>query len=205
MSYRKVVIMKELAPGIVSYQNVIGDSKKFIEYIENLVLEKKLVWYQASQSDSPDGDSTIKKSSRDCFAISLPSYDINPQFKRVDDIFNELSTKIDEKLLPTVNSYRSLYSAHHWNTNEGWQLLKYGKNNHFVKHYDDSKKYPRTVSMSYYLNNDYEGGEIEFPNFNLKIKPEADQMIMFPSNYVYTHTVHPVVSGTRYAIVGWWN
>jgi predicted 2-oxoglutarate/Fe(II)-dependent dioxygenase YbiX len=59
--------------------------------------------------------------------------------------------------------------------------------------------------MSFYLNEDYEGGEIEFGRFNLKIKPKANQMIMFPSNYIYNHTVHPVVSGTRYAVVAWWN
>lgn len=199
------MIREELAPGIVSYKNVMDNSLGFISYIENLVSENKLTWHQASQSDGPDGDSMVKKSSRDCFAISLPSYDKNPEFKKIEDVYNEVSTKIDEKLLPTVDDYRSLYAAHHWTTGEGWQLLKYGKDNHFVKHYDDSKQYPRTVSMSYYLNDDYEGGEIEFPNFNLKIKPVANQMIMFPSNYVYTHTVHPVISGTRYAIVGWWN
>jgi hypothetical protein len=195
---------EELAPGIISYTNVTGDSLGLIAYIENLVAEKKLSWYQASQSDGADGDSMVNKSARDCFAISLPSYDKHPEFKNNPSVFTELSAKIDEKLLPTVDDYRSLYSAHHWTINEGWQLLKYGKDNHFVKHYDDSKQYPRTLSMSYYLNEDYEGGEIEFVNFNLKIKPVADQMIMFPSNYVYTHTVHPVVSGTRYAIVGWW-
>lgn len=199
------MIREELAPGIVSYKNVMEDPENFIEYIENLVLQNKLNWYQASQSDSPDGSSMVNKTSRDCFAISLPSYDKNPEFKNIKDIYNEVSTKIDEKLLPTVNDYRFLYAANHWTISEGWQLLKYGKDNHFVKHYDDSKQYPRTVSMSYYLNDNYEGGEIEFPNFNLKIKPVADQMIMFPSNYVYTHTVHPVISGTRYAIVGWWN
>jgi hypothetical protein len=200
------MIREELCPGIVSYKNVTGDSLEFIQYIENLVYKNKLMWHQASQSDGAEGDgSVVKKSARDCFAMSLPSYDKNPEFKNEENVYTQVSTKIDERLLPTVNDYRSLYAAHHWNISEGWQLLKYGKDNHFVKHYDDSKQYPRTVSMSYYLNDDYEGGEIEFPNFNLKIKPSADQVIMFPSNYVYTHTVHPVVSGTRYAIVGWWD
>jgi predicted 2-oxoglutarate/Fe(II)-dependent dioxygenase YbiX len=57
--------------------------------------------------------------------------------------------------------------------------------------------------MSFYLNDDYEGGEIEFPRFGLQVKPEPNQMIMFPSNYVYNHVVNPVTSGTRYAIVAW--
>jgi predicted 2-oxoglutarate/Fe(II)-dependent dioxygenase YbiX len=58
--------------------------------------------------------------------------------------------------------------------------------------------------MSFYLNDEYEGGEIEFSRFGLNVKPKANQAIFFPSNYVYNHTVHPVTSGTRYAVVGWW-
>ena len=90
-----------------------------------------------------------------------------------------------------------------WSSNEGWQILKYGVGQHFVNHVDDSKGYPRTVSMSFYLNDNYEGGEIEFPRFGIQVKPEANQLIMFPSNYVYNHVVNPVTKGTRYAIVGW--
>lgn len=199
------MIKESLAPGIVSYKNVTGNSLEFIDYIENLVVQNKLMWHQASQSDGSKGESVVNKSARNCFAMSLPSYDKNPELKAIQNVFTEVSAKIDEKLLHIVDDYRSTYAAHHWTTNEGWQLLKYGKDNYFVNHYDDSQQYPRTVSMSYYLNEDYEGGEIEFPNFNLKIKPVADQVIMFPSNYVYSHTVHPVINGIRYAVVGWWN
>lgn len=199
------MIKEELAPGIMSYIGVMDDPKQFISDIEGLVELNLLTWNPASQSDSPDGDSSVKKSARDCFAISLPSYDKNPELKNNHDIYNKVSTLLDEQLLPTVNEYRNHYSAIHWPTSEGWQLLKYGKDNHFINHYDDSKQWPRTLSMSFYLNDDYEGGEIEFPRFNLKIKPRANQMIMFPSNYVYNHSVHPVISGTRYAVVAWWN
>jgi predicted 2-oxoglutarate/Fe(II)-dependent dioxygenase YbiX len=51
-----------------------------------------------------------------------------------------------------------------------------------------------------YLNDDYEGGEIEFVNFDIKIKPKAGTLIMFPSNYPYSHIAHPVISGTKYAV-----
>ena len=59
--------------------------------------------------------------------------------------------------------------------------------------------------MCFYLNEDYHGGEIEFTRFNLKIKPKENQMIIFPSNYIYNHVVNPVIKGKRYVIVGWWN
>jgi predicted 2-oxoglutarate/Fe(II)-dependent dioxygenase YbiX len=61
----------------------------------------------------------------------------------------------------------------------------------------------RVVSAILYLNDDYEGGHLEFPNFGIKIKPQAGMLILFPSNYAYTHAAHPVTKGTKYALVTW--
>jgi predicted 2-oxoglutarate/Fe(II)-dependent dioxygenase YbiX len=54
-----------------------------------------------------------------------------------------------------------------------------------------------------YLNDDYLGGEIEFPHYDVKIKPEAGTLVLFPSNYAYRHIAHEVTSGIKYALVTW--
>jgi predicted 2-oxoglutarate/Fe(II)-dependent dioxygenase YbiX len=61
----------------------------------------------------------------------------------------------------------------------------------------------RAISALVYLNNDYTGGEIEFPNHNVKIKPLPGMMNLFPSNFAYLHQAHPVIEGTKYALVTW--
>jgi hypothetical protein len=53
-------------------------------------------------------------------------------------------------------------------------------------------------SLVAYVNDDYEGGEIHFPNQNITIKPKAGSLIMFPSQQPYVHEVMPITSGTRY-------
>ena len=53
-------------------------------------------------------------------------------------------------------------------------------------------------SLVAYVNDDYEGGEISFPNHNITIKPKAGSLIMFPSQDPYIHEVKPIISGTRY-------
>jgi hypothetical protein len=53
-------------------------------------------------------------------------------------------------------------------------------------------------SLVAYINDDYEGGEISFPNHNVSIKPKAGSLIMFPSQEPYIHEVKPITSGTRY-------
>jgi predicted 2-oxoglutarate/Fe(II)-dependent dioxygenase YbiX len=47
-----------------------------------------------------------------------------------------------------------------------------------------------------YINDDYEGGEIHFPNENVAIKPDAGSVLIFPSNLL--HEVKTVISGNRY-------
>lgn len=53
-------------------------------------------------------------------------------------------------------------------------------------------------SLVAYINDDYEGGEISFPNHNITIKPKAGSVIMFPSQEPYIHEVKPITFGTRY-------
>ena len=196
---------EQLAPGIWSYTGIIEKPMEFISDLEGLVEINNLQWFDASANDGDVAQTEIRKSVRDCLAISIPAYDREPDARAHGGPLPLLHDFLNASLNPVLNLYESEHAAWHWKDSEGWQILKYGKGQHFVNHYDDSKQFPRTVSMSYYLNDDYEGGEIEFPRFGLKIKPKADQAIFFPSNYVYNHIVHPVTSGTRYAVVGWWN
>jgi predicted 2-oxoglutarate/Fe(II)-dependent dioxygenase YbiX len=55
--------------------------------------------------------------------------------------------------------------------------------------------------MVLYVNDNYEGGEIYFPRFDLEVKPEAGDLVIFPSTYIYEHASKPIISGTKYAIV----
>lgn len=60
------------------------------------------------------------------------------------------------------------------------------------------------ISVVAYLNDDYEGGEIEFKDQNIKIKPEAGSIVIFPSKEPYYHASLPVKSGIKYMTPGFW-
>lgn len=51
-------------------------------------------------------------------------------------------------------------------------------------------------SIVVYLNDNYEGGEINFPEKGVTIKPRLGSAVIFPSNEM--HQVFPVISGERY-------
>ena len=81
--------------------------------------------------------------------------------------------------------------------------MKYDVGGKFNEHNDDGGGRFRRVSTVFYINDNYEGGELEFINFDVKIKPKALDMVIFPSSYVYSHKVHEITNGTRYAIASW--
>ena len=62
----------------------------------------------------------------------------------------------------------------------------------------------RTYSGIFYINDDYEGGEIYFPSFDIEIKPKQGSLVIFPSNDNYTHGVKEVTKLNRYTIAAWY-
>jgi Rps23 Pro-64 3,4-dihydroxylase Tpa1-like proline 4-hydroxylase len=187
----------ELAPGIVVFSGVYSDYADLPEMIEDAVRYKAISWSEATVSEGKN------KNARDTDTIVVPSNLSNGTSETPRDVFyRSMLDIINNALKRSIDDYMANYGILYSDFEE-YSILKYGKNQKFVNHIDDHPKYHRRISMVYYMNDSYEGGEIEFPRFNIKYKPKANDLIMFPSGYAYNHSVHPVISGTRYAIVGW--
>lgn len=52
-----------------------------------------------------------------------------------------------------------------------------------------------------YLNNDFEGGKIYYPNLDMMVNPEPGMIVIHPADLKYTHGVSEVTSGFRYTMV----
>lgn len=87
------------------------------------------------------------------------------------------------------------------------QVLKYNVGGHYKFHTDFSPKVPRTYSCIFLINDDYEGGDLVFkyPDSakQYTVKRKKNTMIVWPSNFLFPHTVKPVTKGERYSIVSW--
>tara|TARA_R100000781_G_C4045812_1_gene115647 strand:- start:70 stop:702 length:633 start_codon:yes stop_codon:yes gene_type:complete len=96
---------------------------------------------------------------------------------------------------------------------EPCQFLGYPVGGHYNAHNDSehfnikTRKWEssvkRDVSFLFYLNDQFGGGELEFIDLGLTIKPKKGMMIAFPSYKEFTHKVHPVTWGHRYTLVSW--
>jgi hypothetical protein len=198
------MIKQEIAPGIVVYDNVIPNSENLYKDIEEGLISSGLEWIPAYVVEA-ETESKVNSKTRDTDSFSIAhTGEIKDLSGNVlSEIFRTSLANLFFKNFHTVEQdYMSSYGVY-WAWHEEWSVLKYGKGQHFTNHIDDHPNYPRRTSTIYYLNDNYTGGEINFPRFNLTIKPKANQMILFPSNYVYNHSVSPVIEGQRYAVVSW--
>jgi hypothetical protein len=59
------------------------------------------------------------------------------------------------------------------------------------------------LAILIYLNDDYEGGELYFPERGLEIKPKANTLIMFPGNKNFVHGVRVIEKTDRLNLVKW--
>ena len=60
------------------------------------------------------------------------------------------------------------------------------------------------IAGLFYLNDDYEGGELYFPQHNTEFKPKAGAAYFFPGDKNYLHGVKEIKSGIRYVIPFFW-
>ena len=128
----------------------------------------------------------------------------------------ELAPKIIELFKNTVKEIINPFYGIEVYQSEFPQILSYDVGGHYRPHVDGEslwqapdgeviwkKSIDRDLSMVFYLNDDYEGGDFIFPDLKIRVRPEPGMLICFPSNHHYRHGVDPVTKGRRYSIVCW--
>lgn len=107
-------------------------------------------------------------------------------------LIKEVLEVVGPKALQSFNEYWGMNFTRLVNP----QFTKY-EQGHFIRvHTDDGAAFPlRVGSVVVYLTDDYLGGEISFPKFDLAIRPRAGTALIFPSDYV--HEVRKVEHGIK--------
>ena len=126
-------------------------------------------------------------------------------------ITEEMAKKFEQAVAGCfVNHVAPKYNCE-FKSYEPVQFLGYPVGGHYKGH-NDGEKFnietrqwerimERDVSFLFYLNDQYGGGELEFTDLGLTIKPKKGMMIAFPSYHDFAHKVHPVTWGHRYTLV----
>lgn len=114
----------------------------------------------------------------------------------------ELEKLIDNKLSRSV--FPEIMKIYYFDVKyrESYKICRYNAETggRFHPHRDTPHPYQhRRYAMSLFLNDDYEGGEFELPEYNFKVKPKANTALIFPG--ISTHKVNQVTKGTRKVII----
>ena len=115
------------------------------------------------------------------------------------DIFNSVGKVLQKynKEIPYLDTLK--------NNDTGYTHLLYKEQDkgEYKEHVDEAHFHQRTISCSFILNDNYEGGLFSFFQGSHQIKPIKGSAILFPSNFCFPHAVTPVTEGNRHAIITW--
>tara|TARA_Y100001935_G_scaffold200785_1_gene169118 strand:+ start:3155 stop:3739 length:585 start_codon:yes stop_codon:yes gene_type:complete len=122
---------------------------------------------------------------------------------RHGEIFN-LIHKAHMKMMPNI--YRDIgdnLPAAIYDKYSGYWLCKYPEGGYLSPHADVDAD-AGSVTTSYAINGDYEGGNIRFwENYNI-ISGENSAHV-YPSNHLFKHEITPVTQGERYSVITWFS
>ncbi len=166
----------------------IGDSKENIYCMENVLSEEehKMIIDYAKSNDSWYSEPWDAKSIRSD-KLSKEIFDI------LDKVFTIVYETIKNIYGVEVDPFKK--SELH--------IVKFVTGFSLMPHVDTLSSESNHIASIYYLNEDYTGGEIVFPGHDLKIKPKANSIIIFPGNENYLHEVLKIVDRDRYSSAMW--
>lgn len=158
------------------------------------------VWYETGAAMHGDAEAKVNYEVRRGLNFGLFPGLADELPKELGECW-QISADMSEAVKPAIEDYSKRYGVYNLEKYFGWVMLKYREGDFFNAHTDASKEYPRQLSLVYYLNDDYEGGELYFPFIDLKVKPLAGELICFPSDYLFAHEASKVTSGVKYSLI----
>lgn len=166
----------------------IGGSTRNIQYIENVLPEKdhKVLLDYIKISESWEEQPWL--------AITIQSENLPEE---ITEILNRVFELVYKK---SVELYDVALNPFH---KSALHLVKFVKGFYLVPHVDTLSHEGNHIASVYYINDDYTGGEINFPDHNLEIKPKPNSLIIFPGNESYLHEVREIVDNDRYSSALW--
>jgi hypothetical protein len=189
----------ERSPTYYDNLNKLGNSVENIKIVNNFVLEedcKKLLSYTNNINPIVGVSAVDKNMNPTSYNSSFIMPDVNE--------FNKYKLTIRavvEKQYNIKIKNRSFGSIVKWDTGSNMDL--HSDDIYTLRNDGTGITDRHHMSALIYLNDDYAGGELYFPNHNLLLKPKTGDLVMFPGNIYYPHEVKTVESGSRYTIPIW--
>jgi len=177
------VQQQELSDKICIYSNVFIENNKILESINDI---KNQIWIRNDVNTDEYRYGVFKYAN--CYIGTSINNDIND--------FKLLERKMYFCFAKYIYNYAEKYNFNYNGIIKG-SFLKYTKDSFDIPHYA-SVAGELGISLYYFINDDYDGGEIYFPNQDITIKGKKDQLLIVPSTADFIHFSKPVTDGIKY-------
>lgn len=185
-----------IRPNVINSQGL----QELVDHIKSSPAEDLSVFDPDKTNATGQTSWIVDKQTRDTQIVPMGSL-----YPKIEDLFR--------------NSVREIINPFYQcevDSSEIPQVLSYGIGGHYKPHIDGEsiwmtprgekiwkKSTDRDLSIVFYLNDEFAGGDFIFPELKIRVRPEPGMMVCFPSNHNYMHGVEPVTKGKRYSIVSW--
>tara|TARA_R100000329_G_scaffold113215_1_gene92909 strand:- start:600 stop:1136 length:537 start_codon:yes stop_codon:yes gene_type:complete len=165
-----------------------------IDYLDNLKVF--LIYLYSNPFESDERYSHPDKEPDIVWSSELQQGMMQPAIKKAVDEYTQTKVPGPFRSTPIV----SRFSQMRFNIYEKGLTMREHVD-HIYSIFDGKEKGIPVLSFVGMLNDDYEGGEFIMNGEKLTLK--AGDLLVFPSNFLFPHVVHPVTKGTRYSLVAW--
>jgi hypothetical protein len=187
--YTPTINKTELAPGVFVYKDVVPSYEQIIPYVE-MVVGANMAWWDNKEIG---GNS-----------VETMEFDYPTEFKDP----NDPAILFHERLSLVLGGYLGFIENDFVTSNEitvklahdKMVLMKYGTDAEFAlsENQDGGQ-----VAAMYYLNDDYQGGSIHFPELGVTYEPKANEALVFPSASGFEYTIEKMTDGVKYSILSY--
>lgn len=186
--YVPTINKAELAPGVFVYKDVIPGHDQLISYIDQVIQSGMVLWNEVEV----EGQNFAN------MEFGYPNEFKDP---------NDPSILFEERMSLVLGGFLGFSEADFVKSNgigenaqhRSFHLLKYPEGTKFPSSKPSIDPNPHIMSI-YYLNDDYEGGEVSFPNLGVSYTPKSNELLMFPAAEGFEYSVSEITSGAKLAV-----
>ena len=192
-----------------------GDSKNMIVELENFMTEEEIIFLEKSARSLTIWDVTQSHVNENGTVVYDSDYwkdrvATQPSLDKNDPSISPVIRGLFERLKPIIENFYNVKAVPTGTTIVKWLPGQFQNPNADKELHEGPdaglpNDFPNyDIASLFYLNDDYEGGELYFPLQGIQFKPKKGAAYFFPGDKNYIHGVTEIKNGIRYTCPFFW-